>query len=364
MNEKVKTLLEKAAKAETSTKFLDSFFEFLSSVITTQGSTMAMDVAQHLLSIDPSHWTIMANNKRMFCSEIHSKHVNQLFHHLTAAVKLEQHLSPGNDDNGWIHDMDDMQLAQKILKFENMSVEDAPHVTQVLFNNFRKCPRYGENKNNVAESVGGKCLRNHVRERAPPDSLVLLLQNNNAMTCRHLQSMKFDPNKKSPLSVLMRTAHDHHNKQLDSNDVGRLNMGKENKGKPFIQCSVHSLDSKHCSRLYHPDSSAKCHSAESAEPTNHNEDLKVRNFHNMHDFQAQLLQNEVSSENESKNNDSSANVDSSKNNNFSGNDHSSEIFGHFVGKPLQSFSENNPDFKPVPSGTSFIDSFDKSDIFL
>merc|ERR1711884_185575 len=84
-----------------------------------------MDVAQCLLSIDPSHWTIMANNKRMFCSEIHSKHVNQLFHHLTAAVKLEQHLSPGNDDNGWIHDMDDMQLAQKILEFENMSVEDA-----------------------------------------------------------------------------------------------------------------------------------------------------------------------------------------------------------------------------------------------
>ena len=162
MNEKVKTLLEKAAKAETSTKFLDSFFEFLSFVITTQGSTMAMDVAQYLLSIDPSHWTIMANNKRMFCSEIHSKHVNQLFHHLTAAVKLEQHLSPGNDDNGWIHDMDDMQLAQKILEFENMSVEDAPHVTQVLFNNFRKCPCCGENKNNVAKSIGGKCLCNCV----------------------------------------------------------------------------------------------------------------------------------------------------------------------------------------------------------
>ena len=364
MNEKVKTLLEKAAKAETSAKFLNSFFEFLSFVITTQGSTMAMDVAQYLLSIDPSHWTIMANNKRMFCSEIHSKHVNQLFHHLTAAVKLEQHLSPGNDDNGWIHDMDDMQLAQKILEFENMSVEDAPHVTRVLFKNFRKCPRYGENKNNVAESVGSKYLRNHVRERAPPDSLVLLLQNNNAMTYRHLQSMKSDPNKKSPLSVLMRTAHDHHNKQLDSNDFGRLNMGKENKGKPFIQCSVHSLDSKHCSRLYHPDSSAKCHSAESPEPTNHNEDLKVRNFHNMHDFQAQPLPNEVSSENESKNNDSSENVDSSKNNDSSRNNHSSEIFGHFFGKPLQSFPDNHPDFKPVPSGTPFIDSFNKPDIFL
>ena len=113
MNQQVKTLLEKAARAQTSSKFLDSFCDFLSVVISNEGSTTAMNVAQHLLSIDPSHWTIMANNKRMFCSEIHSKCVNQLFRHLTAAVKLEQHLMPENNDNGLILDIDDMQLAQK-----------------------------------------------------------------------------------------------------------------------------------------------------------------------------------------------------------------------------------------------------------
>jgi len=229
-------------------------------------------------------------------------------------------------------------------------------------------------KNNVAKSVGGWCLCSGVCQRPPPDSLVLLLQGNNEMTCRHLQFMNFDPNKKSPLSVLMRTAHDHHEKQLDANDVGKLNMGKENKGKPFIQCSVHSLDSKHCSRLHHPDLSVKCHSAESAEPVNDKKDLKVRNIHNIHDFQAQSLQNELSSRNDSKNDNSSKNVDSSehddssgndyssKNDDSSGNNHSSEIFGHFVGKPLQSLPDH-PDFKGIPFGTSLIDSFNKSHTF-
>ena len=155
---------------------------------------MAMDIAQHLLSVNPSHWTIIANNKRVFCSEIHSKHVNQLFHHLTAAVELEQHLLPGDDDNGWIHHVDNMQLAQKFSSLR-MSQLKMHHVSLEFCSKISGNVLVMAKKNNVAKSIGGKCLCNCVHQSPPPDSLVLLLQDNNKMTHRHSQFMKSDPNK-------------------------------------------------------------------------------------------------------------------------------------------------------------------------
>ena len=91
----------------------------------------------------------MANNKHVLCSEIHSKHVNQLCHHSRAAFKLEQHLMLGNNCNGWI--VVDMQLVQKILEFESDSVENTSCVTQLLFKNFRKCLTLHKTMSNLGE---------------------------------------------------------------------------------------------------------------------------------------------------------------------------------------------------------------------
>ena len=257
LKEKVKALLEKASRAETSAKFLEPFFEFFSLVITREGSTMAMNVARYLLlSIHPSHWTTMANNNQTFCDTGHSKSVNQLFDHLTAAVNLEEHLMSEINDNGEMPDK--MQLAQHILHLESQRHQNAPCVIQDVFQNSRKCPRHDENKNNVAESQGNSSIISGVRVRAPPDSVVRILQHNNEKTRKQIDLIigkpcDFDPSKKvplhknfplqvlvktAPLPVLMKTAHDHHQKQLRSKDVGKLYMGKENKGKPFIQWSV------------------------------------------------------------------------------------------------------------------------------
>ena len=90
MDNMVKLLLEKASRAETSVMFLESFIEFLSSVVRSNGSKLARDVAQCLLSIDPSHWSIMANSEKYEPDE-HLKRVNQVFLHLTTAVTLEEH---------------------------------------------------------------------------------------------------------------------------------------------------------------------------------------------------------------------------------------------------------------------------------
>ena len=88
---------------------------------------MAVNVARHLLlSIHPSHWTTMANNNQTFCDTGHSKSVNQLFDHLTAAVNLEEHLMSEINDNGEMPDK--MQLAQHILHLESQRLENAPCV--------------------------------------------------------------------------------------------------------------------------------------------------------------------------------------------------------------------------------------------
>ena len=67
------------------------------------------------------------------------------------------------------------------------------------------------------------------------------IDNNATMFKRHLPLMTEEPPTASD-PVLMKDAHKHHKAQLDlgtkSSTVRHLNLGKENKEKPFIQCSV------------------------------------------------------------------------------------------------------------------------------
>ena len=141
MDNMVKLLLEKASRAETSVMFLESFIEFLSSVVTRNGSKLARDVAQYLLSIDPSHWSIMANNEKYEPDE-HLKRVNQVFLHLTTAVTLEDHLMPENKNKGQSFIVNVNELACHILDLEIVSAEDksAPIAFRDLFQNSRPCP--------------------------------------------------------------------------------------------------------------------------------------------------------------------------------------------------------------------------------
>ena len=240
MEGQVKVLMETASVAKNSDMFVESFFKFLSFVVAKEGSTLARDVARYLLSIDPIHWTIMANNKRMFSASNHLDSVKQLCCHLSVAVKLEEHLMSEIKSNG--RSPDSWQLAEHIFHLENLPADDEPFVIHDLFQNFRQCCRHGETKNNIAESFGSVFLNNDVRKLAPPDSLVKIIQDNNARVFkRHLPLMTEDPPTASD-PLLMKDAHDHHKKQLDlgtnSSTVGHLNLGKENKGQPFILCLV------------------------------------------------------------------------------------------------------------------------------
>ena len=185
----------------------------------------------------------MANNK-MFSDDEHRKHVENLSLHLTTAVKLEEHLMAQINNNGC--SVDGLELAQRIFDFER-SVKFEPIIIHDLFRNSRRCPRHGETKNNVSELFGNIWLCTHVRCSAPPDSIVRVIQCfNERMFKEHLPLLRGDKHNGS-LPTLMKIGQDHHNKQLDSADVGNLNLGKENKGKPFIQFAVTSVNHDHAS---------------------------------------------------------------------------------------------------------------------
>ena len=86
------TLLEGVSKAKSTDTFFRKFYDFLSKVVSRGGAELTMNLARYLLSIDPMHWTVIANNGQLFSNETHLKHVNNLLHTLQVALKLEQHL--------------------------------------------------------------------------------------------------------------------------------------------------------------------------------------------------------------------------------------------------------------------------------
>ena len=199
LSKKVKLLLETATKAETSFTFIRSFHEFSSQVTPLAGSTAAMSVAQCLLSIDPMHWSTMANNKSLFCESDHLQVTKQLHHHLASAVEFEVFLTSNNNDNFEL--LDDIDIHNQIALIHGLCFGDAP-VHHDHHNNSRKCSCCGENKNNVGDSTGSMCFRSESRSKAPPDCCVNVLKNNNDMTRdfeEFFQPMvSSDPKKKSP----------------------------------------------------------------------------------------------------------------------------------------------------------------------
>ena len=336
MDNMVKLLLEKASRAETSVMFLECFIEFLSSVVRSNGSKLARDVAQYLFSINPIHWSIMANNESKFDSNEHLKRVNQVFLHLTTAVTLEEHLMPENKNKGKSFNVD--ELVSRIRNLTNVSAEDgsAPIAFSDLFENFRGCPRYGDNKNNVSEGLCNVFLTGDIRHRAPPDSIVKLIQLINEKTYKdHLPLIRGDKCIAS-VSPLMKIGHDHHLKQLDSDDVGNLNLGKENKGKPFVQCSISSL---HCGV---------------DEPVDNNSfDVTQKNKKNVDNtFVAGPVKKPVKKTGH-------ANESSKGDKNSTSISDIHKISGVFVGKVPPVCLAHHPKHQQIPSGSSVHDSFDK-----
>ena len=141
-----------------------------------------------------------------------------------------------------------------------------------LFRNAQKCPRFGNNKNNIGESVAQ--VFRIIRNLFPPDSCTRFLDDfNTTMRNHHMKKIHLD--KSDALRPLARTNYN----ACYSNDhaTGQLRSGAQQDGPPAItyrSCSLSSFS--HEENLTPALREPACSDSKSTPAANSSERVKIR----------------------------------------------------------------------------------------
>ena len=161
------------AESATMESFFKSFLHFIESIFKNGVNIkIIVDIAFYVLRVHPSHWTIFGNSP-WFSHHSYLNRAREVLRQITLARdlsdKLQSRKSPPPLDRL-------VEMIDECKSKEDERGKTATFVPNKSFVNFRSCPRYGNTRNNVSESLANTFITVGVREDIPPVSILSCIE--------------------------------------------------------------------------------------------------------------------------------------------------------------------------------------------